>query len=135
MDYVTPEGREKLFKVIGGASKLLLIRPTFCMIPAYGQAVGAYQQIVIDGVGRPLAGVTGSVCSGLNTTGASIVSNVATLTFSSSPITAGFTVGSSISRKLARRPLIAEGHLTRRIAQRWRWAMDSRCSCDILRTR
>src|SRR5208337_1441765 len=58
--------------------------------------VGAYQTVLINGQGRPLAGVSVTVCSGLATTGASVNNNVATLTFASNPITLGYTLGSPL---------------------------------------
>ena len=76
----------------------------FCLIlllclPLTAKAQNAaYSDIVLSGSGRPIAGANVSVCStpGLATTAASVTSNIAVLTFGSSPITAGFAAGMTL---------------------------------------
>jgi hypothetical protein len=62
---------------------------------AFGQA-GNFQSIAISAAGRPISGGLVAVCQGATTTAASLTSNIATLTMASNPITAGFTLGSTI---------------------------------------
>jgi hypothetical protein len=62
---------------------------------AKGQA-GNFQTIALNGQGRPLGGVNVAVCQGIPITSVAVSSSIVTLTVSSNPITAGFTIGSSV---------------------------------------
>ena len=69
------------------------------LVPAISAAQNIpYSDIVLSASGRPIAGAGVSICTspGLQTTAASVGSNVATLTFASNPITAGFVAGMTL---------------------------------------
>jgi len=57
-----------------------------------------FSDIVLSASGRPIGGASVSVCNspGLQTTAASVTSNLAILTFASSPIAAGFAVSMTL---------------------------------------
>lgn len=57
---------------------------------------GLYQTIALSRAGQPLAGSSFAVCQGVNTSAASLTTNVVTLTLVSNPITAGFLLGGTI---------------------------------------
>jgi hypothetical protein len=65
---------------------------------AFGQGgnIGSSSSPVINSLGRALPGVNISICAPLATTGASVTSNLAVLTMSSNPVTAGFVAGMTI---------------------------------------
>lgn len=75
----------------------LLVIITLCLLPimAFGQGgnIGSTSSPAVNGQGRPLPGVNVSVCQPLATTAAAVTSNLAVLTMTSNPVTAGFTVG------------------------------------------
>lgn len=69
---------------------LLAFCALLCPALAYAQE-GNFATILLSGGGIPLPGVKVAVCStGLTTTAASVTNNIATLTMSSNPTTAGF---------------------------------------------
>src|SRR5665213_3445979 len=66
-----------------------------CASSAFSQGY-KFHDTAIDGSGRPLAGVSVGVCSPLATTFALVSNNLATLTMSSNPVTAGFVAGGTL---------------------------------------
>lgn len=71
-----------------------LCLPTMAM--AQNGTVGSTASPLVNSLGRPLSGVSVSICQPLATTAASVSSNVATLTMASNPQTAGFVAGMTI---------------------------------------
>lgn len=64
----------------------------FALLAPLAQAqVSNYRTIMVSRSG-PIPGVSASLCQGLTTTAASVTGNVATLTMSSNPLSAGFTL-------------------------------------------
>lgn len=68
---------------------ILILLGLLCPSLAYGQE-GNYQTILLSGSGKPINANVAICTTGLTTTAASVTNNIATLTFSSNPITAGF---------------------------------------------
>lgn len=77
--------------------KRILIALLFAL-PAFGQNV-PYSDITLSSRGTPVGGAPIAVCSnpGLTTTAAQVISNIAVLTMSSNPITAGFVANQAIA--------------------------------------
>lgn len=86
-------------KATRAVKKILTIPCLLLLAPVLALAQNApFSDIVLSGSGRPIAGASISVCNtpGLVTTAASVTSNIAVLTFGSSPITAGFAAGMTL---------------------------------------
>jgi hypothetical protein len=61
-----------------------------------GGGLGSYSSPLVNNLGRPIPGADIAVCAPLATTGASVTGNVASLTMTSNPVTAGFVTGMQI---------------------------------------
>ena len=66
-------------------------------VPFVHAQEGRYDNIAFASSGRFAPGVNVAVCNTITTTGASLTSDIATLTFSSNPITLGFVAGNTLT--------------------------------------
>lgn len=73
-----------------------LVAALSCGSAAFAQN-GNITGVTFSSNGRPAAGVNIAVCTAIVTTGASVTSNIATLTFASNPITQGFVIGGTLT--------------------------------------
>src|SRR5580765_5949063 len=79
-------------------SVLILALVLLCAlrVNAQGGNIGSSSSPVENNLGRPLPGVSISICQPVATTAASVTSNLATLTLNGNPQTLGFVQGMTI---------------------------------------
>jgi len=98
LDHVQP-ARAKARRARLKASIALLGVIITLLLPAISRSqgnLGSNSSPVVNRQGIPIGGASISVCQPLATTAASVTSNLATLTMTSNPVTAGFVPGMSI---------------------------------------